>query len=159
MKREPSSVTRSLRAASVVITVVSLVAFSTIAYSLYSDVNAVIGTLGSGPSEGVATSTVLKGTNATIYINATVPNAGLYPLSVGLSCLPSNGSIKVSCSNSSVTVAPGGQQTLRFTILLQNLSLTSPNNFSVEGNLSLSLIPFGSASLKVPIGTAGGNRG
>ena len=155
MKREPSPVTRSLRAASLVITLVSIVAFTTVAYSFYTDVTAVVGALGSSNSKGVSTSTVVNGTTAIVSVNATVPNPGLYPVSVSIFCLPSNGTVHVTCSNSGVTVPPGTSQTLRFTMALSNLSSTAPNRFTIDGNISLSLVPFGSVSIVKPIAAGG----
>ena len=160
MKREPSTVARSLRAASLAITVVALVAFSTLAYSVYADVNGVAGTLGSGASSpNVSVRTVVNGTSETEYINATIPNRGLYPLVVGLSCLPSTGSVRVTCSDARITIPPGGAQTMHFTMVFQNLSFTSVNTISVKGNVSLALVPFASVSMIAPFFSAAGQEG
>jgi len=151
LKREPSPVVRSLRAASLAITVVAIVAFSTMAYSVYMDVNGVVGALGSGRSPtNFSVRTVINGSSETEYFNATIPNRGLYPLVVGLSCLPSTGSVNVTCSKASVVIPPGGEQTMHFTMVFQNLSFTSVNTISVKGNVSLSLVPFASVSMIAP---------
>ena len=151
MKREPSSVARSFRVVSLVLTVVGIVAFTTVGYSANADLNSVVGALGSGTSSrGFATSVSVNGTSETLHVNATIPNAGLYPLSVGISCLPSTGSVKVTCSNSSVSVQPGQKQVLRFTMVLENLSAITAGGISVRGNISLALQPFASMSLVVP---------
>ena len=160
MKREPSMVGRSLWAASVVITVVALVAFSTLAYSVYADVGSVGRSLSSSSSpSGYTTSVAVNGTSETEYVNATIPNAGLYPLVVGLSCLPSNGSVRVTCSNTEVTIPPGGEQTMHFAMVFQNISFTSTNTVSVKGNVSLALVPFASVSMVVPIISASERAG
>jgi hypothetical protein len=160
LKREPSTAARSLRAASLVITVVSLVAFSTIAYSFYEDVTGVVGALGSGSqTPSITSSTVVQGTSATIYVNATIPNRGLYPLAVGLTCLPSNGSVTVTCADATVTVPPGQEQTLHFAMNLQNLNPSGPNNISVAANVTLAIEPFVTFVISTRFVSGGGQAG
>jgi len=155
LKREPSTAARSLRAASLAITVVSLVAFSTIAYSFYADYEALSGgQRPGGPPPNQSVRTVVNNTSATTYVNITVTNNGLYPLTVGLSCLSSNGSVVVKCSNSSITVPPGSKQILHFVMNLQNLSQAPPGNFTVMGDISLSLPPFVSVNIIRPIASS-----
>ena len=48
MKREPSILAHSLRAVALVITLVSLVTFSTVGYTAYADVSDVLNTVGGG---------------------------------------------------------------------------------------------------------------
>ena len=158
MKREPSPAASSLRAAALAITAVVLIAFATIAYSFYADYTAVAGSLGpNGRPTGISSNTVVQGTSATVYINATIPNDGLYPLAVGISCFPSNGTITVTCSNQEVTVSPGDVQTLRFRMDLVNLSLTEPNNLSVKANVTLAIEPFVTLVIGTRFVSAGGS--
>lgn len=160
MKREPSTVAPSLRAVSLAVTLVSIVAFSTMAYSAYADYSGVLGVLGqSSGSPAIATRTVVQGTSATVYLNVTIPNDGLYPLGVGLSCISPGGSNQVSCSSASVTVPPGGQETLRFAMTVQNVNASSSSGIQAKGNLSLSLVPFASLNIVVDLGSLAAQGG
>ncbi len=157
MTSEHHTATRSLRAVSLAITLVSLVAFSSIAYSAYADYNATVGALKPG-SQGsaIAVRTVTAGDTVTLYVNVTVPNRGLYTIGVGLSCVP-GGALKVACSNAEVSIPPGATQVLQFMAVASNVS--SPQQLApLKGNLSLSLSSFASLSIVVDLGSmvAGG---
>lgn len=143
MSQEQSTTARSLRAVSLAITLVTLVAFSTVLYSIYAEYGAAVSVLGDGgPGSGISAKTVIDGTGATLYVNATIPNRGLYPVKVELSC---DTLTDGSCMPASVVVPPGGQETLRF-----GLGVSSEDGVpTAKGNLTLSLVPF--ASLEIPL--------
>ena len=150
MKREPSTVARSLRAVSLVITLVSLVAVASIAYSGFADISGVLGVVGQNPgSSGVATKTVTQGTSTTVYLNVTVPNDGLYPLTIGLSCQPSGGITQVTCITAGVTIPPGGQQILHFAVTVPS---SAAPNIHANATLAVALEPFASFSIVIDLG-------
>jgi hypothetical protein len=133
-----------------VITVVSLVAFSSIAYSAWADINGVIGTVGQGPrSPAVAAETVTRGNSITLYLNVTVSNKGLYPLTIGLTCQPSS-TTKLMCQQASVIIPPAGQSTLHFSMTVLNASQPS---IQANGTLSVTLQPFASVYVGVNLGS------
>jgi hypothetical protein len=150
LKREPSPAARSLRAVSLVLTVVGLVAASTLLYSGYQDLTGVLSGLSQGPGGHVSATTVVQGPTTMILLNVTVPNHGLYPLVVGLTCVSSNGTIVVSCNNASVSIPPGSSETIHLVMTLENTNQTQVQSFRVQGNLSLTLRPFASFSVLFP---------
>jgi hypothetical protein len=156
LKREESTVSSSLRAVSLVILLVSVVAFSTIVYSAYVDYNGVVGAVGtSQATPAVSVKTVVEGTTTSVYLNITLPNDGLYDIRIGLSCL-TNTSSDVTCSDASVVIPPGEEQTLRFTMTAENQQGVLPSG--VKGNLSLSLVPFASLNLVVNLSSLAGEN-
>lgn len=151
MKHEHSIIASSLRAASLAIVLVSLVALSTIVYSIYTDYNGAIGVVGKNQAAPtVSAKTVVQGMTAKTYLNVTIPNRGLYTIRVVLSCL-SNISSGVTCANASVTVPPGGEQTLHFVLTTQDFDQQGAVPAGVKANLSLSLIPFASLNIVVDL--------
>jgi hypothetical protein len=154
LKHEPSTVARSLKAISIVITLISIAAFSTIAYSAYADFAGVFRIMGQGgASPNMSNSAVVQGNSIVVHLNVTIPNDGMYPLTVGLSCLPSNGTVLVTCPAASVTIPPGGEGTLHFTMNIQSPSLADLSGLHTEGNLSLSIEPFASISVIIGLGS------
>jgi hypothetical protein len=147
---------RSLRAVGLAITLVSVVAFSTIVYSAYADVSTIFSTLGSGSgSSAIAAREVVRGSTATVYLNVTMQNKGLYPVMMAISCLDSQGA-KVTCNSPSVTVAPGTKQTLHFVMAINDFRTqggTSNNNIHVNGTVLLALDQFASISIAVDLGS------
>lgn len=159
MNREKSTVRSSFGAVSLAITVVSLVAFSTMAYSVYADYNGAIGIVGQQPANpGITYKTVYQGASVTVYLNVTIPNKGLYVLRVGLSCLSTSGS-GVACTDASVTVPPGSEQTLHFAMTVSNPQTQGSFPAGVRGNLSLSLVPFASFNMVLDLSSLVGRGG
>lgn len=150
MKSESSTAARSLGAVSLAITLVSLAAFSSIAYSAWADINGVIGTVGQGPrSSAIVAETVTRGNSITLYLNVTVSNKGLYPLTVGLTCQPSS-TAKLTCQPASAIIPPAGQSTLHFSMTVLNASQTS---IQANGTLSVTLQPFASVDVGLNLGS------
>ena len=137
---------------SIAITVVSLVAFSTLVYSVYQDYTVVASNVSGGIRENVA----VQGSAATVNFNVTIPNGGLYMLVVGLSCAPGNGSVSITCNNAVVTVPPGTTQTLRFVMVVSNVTQATLSDLQVQGTLSLTLQPFATMSLSLNLAQFGG---
>ena len=156
MKPERSPAERSLRAVSIVISLVSIVAFSTLAYSVYADYEGVVGVFGGGQGASpVASNTVVSGSDVTQMLNFTVPNKGLYPITVSLSCSGA-ASAKVTCTNATATVPPGSSGVLAFAITLHNATSGAASLPSVPGTLALSISPFATLRLSFDFASLGG---
>jgi hypothetical protein len=146
---------RSLRAVGLAITLVSLVAFSTLIYSAYTDVTTIFSTLGSGSgSSAITARELVQGSTATIYLNVTMQNKGLYPIMMAISCPNSQGA-NVTCNSPSITVAPGMNQTLHFVMAIKDFSQTQggTSNIHVNGTVLLALEQFASITVAVDLGS------
>ena len=159
MKREPSTAARSLRAVSLAITLVSVVTFATMVYSAYQDVNGVVSIFG-GRASGTLGSleTKVSGNTARATLNFTVPNDGLYPLVLRVSCSPPDG-LPVSCQAIDLTVTPGQTQVVHFVILVSdvkglNATVAPGNRLHVNATASVSLEPFATLSVTFDLGSA-----
>jgi hypothetical protein len=159
LKRERSTAARSLRAVALVITLVTIVTFSTIAYSAYDDLTGVIGSL-SGKSPGTPGSVrhTVSGNTESVEANFTVPNGGLYPLRLQVSC-SSPSDLQISCQRVDATIAPG--QTQEVTLLISAKNLTRLENavatrgaIHLDVNISVSLEPFATLSVGLDLGAA-----
>lgn len=152
MKREPSILARSLRAVALVITLVVVVSFATIGYTVYADVSNVVSTIGGGSQTSlVASKTVVQGSAAVDYLNVTLANKGLYPIALSLSCL-SPAESGITCTSPSITVLPGQSQTLQFMMTVQNYSQIAAGGLHVDGQVVVALEPFASIAVAVDIG-------
>ena len=152
MTREPSLLARSLRAVALAITMVALTTFSTVGYSAYVGVGSVIGTLGGDPqTPALAASTVVHGLDATVYLNVTLANEGLYPIELSMICLPQVDS-RITCNSPTITVPPGESRTLSFEMTVENYSQVVTPNLRVDGQVKVSLDPFASVSARVDLG-------
>lgn len=149
MKPEQSTGGKSLRIVGLAITLVSVVVFSTIAYSAYVDGRGVISAItgaGVAPIKTVATKT-----DTTILVNITIPNDGLYPVSLSFECSPPPGS-PLSCSTANITVPPGQTGFLNFSITMDNATSGSLSGLSLPGNATVSLDPFASITVSFNLG-------
>ncbi|MGD1054625.1 MAG: hypothetical protein ABR867_00875 [Nitrososphaerales archaeon] len=153
MKREPSIMASSLRAVALVITLVSLVTFSTVGYTAYADVSNVLNTVGgSAPTSAITAKTVIQGSAALVYLNVTLANKGLYPITLSLTCLPPEGS-GIVCTSPSITVLPGQSQTLRFVMTVENYTQSGAGSLRVDGQVEVALEPFASIAAAVDLGS------
>jgi hypothetical protein len=130
----------ALRGVTVAIALVVLLVVGTVAYSAYEDYSAVKAELAGGSQQAVGAA-VLRGSTETVSINITVPNRGIYPLNVTLSCdYPTS---NVVCQRTSVDVSPGAEGVLRFRMIVSDLSLfENSGNRVVNGTVAISMTPF-----------------
>jgi len=130
----------ALRGVTVAIALIVLFVVGTVAYSAYEDYSAVKAELAGGSQQAVGAA-VLRGTTETVSINITVPNKGLYPLNVTLTCdYPTT---NVVCQRTSVDVTPGGQGVLRFRMTVTDVSqFESSGNQVINGTVAISMTPF-----------------
>ncbi len=158
MKREPSTAARALRAVSLVITLVSVVTVGTMAYSAYVDVNGFISNISSSSGQGLTNHVVVTGNTATLDLNYSVQNSGLYPLSIALSCQP-NPSVPVSCSGVSVSIPAGSTQDVSLALTVSDLTklqamTSSGSPLHLNATADISLQPFATLSLQIDLGRA-----
>jgi hypothetical protein len=159
LKREPSILARSLRAVGLVITLVALVTFSTVEYTAYAEVSNVINTVGGGPpTSAISAKTVVQGSAATVYLNVTLANKGLYPITLSLACLPPSGS-GIACTSPSISVLPGQSQTLHFVMTVENYLQSAAGGLHVDGQVKVTLGPFASIAVTVDLGTLAAHGG
>lgn len=139
-----------MRLVGIAITLVAITVVSTLGYSVYADVHGVISALG---GKGLAaTRTVSSGESATFVINITIPNAGLYPVSLSISCSPPPGS-QFSCSPADVTIPPGQTGVLVFSVTDNNITAATSPGASFPANATVSLDPFASISIGFNLGS------
>ena len=130
----------ALRGVTVAIALVVLLVVGTVAYSAYKDYSAVKAELSGGSQQAVG-SAVLQGSTETVSINITIPNNGLYPLNVTLSCdYPTP---NVVCRPTTVDVSPGGEGVLLFRMTVANVSqFEDSGNQVINGTVAISMTPF-----------------
>jgi hypothetical protein len=151
LKTERSTAARSLRAVALAITLVSVVTFAAVGYSAYMDISSILNVSKQG-SPAITARTVVQGNSATVYVNATISNGGLFPLSVSLSCKSSQPD--VTCTPGSISVAPGQNATLKFQMTVADVSqISSSSPLQVNGTLEASLVPFASVSVGFNLGS------
>jgi uncharacterized protein (UPF0333 family) len=129
-----------LRGITVAIVLVVLLVIGTVAYSAYEDYSAVRAELAGGSKQVVGT-VMTNGSSETVSINIPVPNGGLYPLNVTLTCnYPTS---NVVCQRASVNVLPGGEEVLQFKMTVSNVSqFESSADRVINGTVAISMTPF-----------------
>jgi hypothetical protein len=136
-----------------IITLVSLVTFTTVGYSVYVDASNAARVLGGNShTSAITAKIVIRESVATVYLNVTLANDGLYPIVLSLACLPQNMS-GISCSSPTITVLPGQTQTLHFTMTVENYTQSAPKDLRIHGRVKVVLEPFASIALTVDLGT------
>lgn len=156
MNREPSTVARSLRAVSLLITLIAVLALVTITYSAYQDTaaNFAGASQGKGQTFHVG-SPVVSGDTATTEVNMTIRNGGLYPLGITAACNLGN-QTNVTCSNLGGSVSPGQTKTFHYYITTHNLMQSGGSIRLPQLNVTLTLTPFASLGFTVNLAGGGG---
>ena len=129
-----------LRGITVAIILVVLLVVGTVAYSAYEDYSAIRAELAGG-SQQASGAAVIRGSTETVSLNITVPNSGLYPLNVTLTC--DYPTANVVCQRTSVNVPPGQEGVLRFKMTVSNVSqFESSADRVINGTVAISMTPF-----------------
>ena len=151
---------KSLRAVGLAITLVSIVTFSTFAYSSIADFQGFYSSLQSGSSSALTGSAFAQGTMLLLDLNATVTNEGLFPLSITFSCLPMQ-TEGATCTTASATIPPGQTSTLVFRMAVPNETeyTSGAKQLHINGSVTLALEPFASVSITKDFGTFFVSRG
>jgi hypothetical protein len=151
MKTEPSLAERSLRSASLVITLLSVLVFSTIAYSAYADANGVLKVFGAGSSSStapVSVTSTTQGNTTDLTFNVTLQNNGLYPIEVSGSCASTPGGLNATCNMPTTTIGPGQSTSFQFTLGVVGLSVQgAAGNEPLYVDFKVALEPFVSVSV------------
>lgn len=140
----------ALRAVTITITLIVLLALGAVAYSAYEDYSAVRTELGPG-SGGSSGRVTMQGSSEVVSINVTIPNRGLLPLNVTVSC--DTGDPNIECQTARVDIPPGQDGVLSFKMTVVNLAQFTSSNRHINGTVAMSLEPF--ASLKVGVNLGG----
>ena len=147
-------VARSLRATGLAITLVTLVTVSTFAYSFGAEFDYLRSTLGGGAaSPGIHVQVGFAGSTLTVGINVSMKNAGLYPLTIGLSCI-NPAVINATCSSSNVDIMPGRSGSAKFTIVVHGVpSLTAALSLRLDAKVHVEMQPFGAGDAVFDVGS------
>jgi hypothetical protein len=145
---------RTLRAVGLAITLVSIVTFSTLGYTIFADVQGFVGSLQSGSGPAISGSAVLQGSTLLLDLNATVQNQGLYPLSITLSCSSAQQE-GATCTTAQATIPPGQTSTLVFRMAIPNGTeyTSGAKQLHINGSATLALEPFASVTITKDFGT------
>ena len=135
------------------ITLVTLVAVGSVAYSASQDYQGIAGSFGSRQGPALHVGIIQVGLGAVAWVNASILNKGLYPIQVSFSCdqpQPQN----VTCTAREVIIAPGSNDDFDVKIVVPDLAaFTAGVTPHIPGNLTLRLDPFASMSLRVDLGS------
>ena len=135
----------ALRGVTIAIALLVVLAVGTVAYSAYEDYSAVRPELSGGSNQPVGGITQ-SGNTATVSLNFTIPNGGLYTLNVTLTC--DNSNPNVVCQAGQVSVPPGGQQVLRFRMTITDVQrYIASGERRINGTVAMGLEPFVSISI------------
>ena len=88
MKRVSSTLRGSFRGVAIAITLVSIITFSTIFYSVYRVYQSLTA---SGGLKGITKTTVIQGTMVVFSLNGSIPNNGLYPIDLSFTLSAESG--------------------------------------------------------------------
>ncbi len=158
MKRVSSTVRGSFRGVAIAITLVSVITFSTIGYSVYREYQSLTA---SGVLKGITANTVVQGTKVFFSLNGSIPNSGLYPIDLSFSIsAESGGHLLTKSTSTAVKLLPGQNRAVNLTSQIDLLSLTNATNpqrfllnestISLFTTVNAGLEPFASFSLGIP---------
>lgn len=159
MKRATWTVRGSLRIVAIAITLVSVITFSTILYSVYREYQSLSA---AGALRGVQAGGAIQGTSVLFTVNGSIPNSGLYPIDLSFSIAAESGGQVIAKSTSpAVRLLPGQSRAVSLTSQLNLLSslsnVTNPQRFllnqsviSLVTTINAGLEPFASISIGSP---------
>ena len=158
MKRATWTVRGSFRGVAIAITLVSVITFSTMGYSIYREYQSLTA---SGGIKGVKATTVVQGTKVVFALNGSIPNSGLYPIDLSFSiAAESGGQLLTKSTSTSVKLLPGQNRAVNLTSQIDLLSLanvTNPQRFllnqstiSLITTINAGLEPFASITIGTP---------
>jgi hypothetical protein len=160
LKRVPSPLRGSFRGVAIAITLVSVITFSTIGYSVYRAYQWITA---SGGLKGITATPVINGTKVAFALNGSIPNNGLYPIDLSFSIsAESGGQLLTKSTSTAVKLLPGQNRAVNFTSQIDLLSLTNVTNpqrfllndstISLFTTINAGLEPFASMSMGIPGG-------
>jgi hypothetical protein len=140
------------------------VTVATITYSAYQDVSGVVAAVrGQAQGSPGTLQTKVSGNTAQWDLNFSVPNGGLYPLQLEMSCAPQT-VLPVSCNDIRATVSPGQVQRISFIISVSSISglksaIANGASLHLNTTASASIEPFATLTASFDLGSvlSGGN--
>jgi len=142
----------------IAITLVSVITFSTMGYSVYREYQSLTG---SGVLKGITATTTVQGTKVVFSLNGSIPNSGLYPIDLSFTIsAESGGRLLTKSTSPAVKLMPGQNRAVNITSQIDLLSLTNATNpqrfllndstISLITTVNAGLEPFASMSLGTP---------
>ena len=153
-----TAATKALTGISLAVAIIVLLVVGTVGYSLYSDYNGIVGNLHQG-GQGIQAGQTTVGSAERVTLNVTIPNKGMYTLSVAVACDPGQ-KFEIVCDPGSVSIAPGQQQVLRFAMTIgQFAQYQDSSDRRINGTLTVGLAPFLSFTVHVDLASLAGQGG
>ena len=150
MKRKTPAGIWALRGVTVVVALAVLIVIGTLAYSGYEDYQGISSELAGGSQQAVG-SAVFGGSGETVSLDIAVPNRGLYPLDVTVTC--SYPTSNVVCQPTKVYVPAGGQGVIHFRMTVADVSqFESSRNHVINGTVAIAMAPFVSLTIGTDFG-------
>jgi len=142
----------------IAITLVSVITFSTMGYSVYREYQSLTA---SGVLKGITATTTVQGTKVVFSLNGSIPNSGLYPIDLSFTIsAESGGQLLTKSTSPAVKLMPGQNRAVNITSQIDLLSLTNATNpqrfllndstISLITTVNAGLEPFASMSLGTP---------
>ncbi len=126
MSRATSTLRGSLRTVAIAITLITIVTFSTIGYSLYKEYESITS---SNALQGIKSGGVIRGSSIVFSLTGNIPNSGLYPIDLSFSFdAESAGQVLAKNTTSTVRLLPGESRAVNFSSAINLLSLTNVTN-------------------------------
>ncbi len=158
MSRATSTLRGSLRAVAIAITIISIITFTTMGYSIYREYETLSS---SGALQGIRSSGQIRGTSVVFSVSGSIPNKGLYPIDLSFSMdAESGGQVLARNTTTTARLLPGENRVVNLTSQINLLSLTNVTNpqrfilnqsvISLFTTLNAGLEPFASISIGTP---------
>ncbi len=152
MKPRTPTGSKVLRTVSITISLISFLVLGTVVYSAYTDYKAVQTEFGGTSGQRPTLKITMRGVAEVFSLNVTVPNKGVYALTVSLSCdIPSP---NIICAPATVTVPAGQEKVLRFQMTINDYSqYLASGNKRINGTVGIEMLPFVTLSIGTDLGS------
>lgn len=141
----------AIHAVSIAIAALVVFSFATVFYSAYVDYRGISNNVDSPQYHSVSRS--FSGKNETVSVSLTIPNDGIYPITVSVSCPEPDAVGGITCEKSTVTVPAGGERELLFQMTVGNVdAFENAMSQNINGTVTIQLAPFASISVEYNLG-------
>ncbi len=149
--RTPTGI-KVLRTVSIAISLISFLVLGTVVYSAYTDYKAVQTEFGGTGGQRPTLKITMQGVAEVFSLNVTVPNRGVYALTVSLSC--DSPSPNIICDPATVTVPAGQEKVLRFQMTINDYAqYLASGNRRINGTVGIQMLPFVTLSIGTDLGS------
>lgn len=151
MKTRSRRAELAIHGVSIAVAVIVVFSFASVFYSAYADYRGISNSVSSPEYHHIART--MNGSAETITVSLTIPNNGLYSITVSAACPEPDAEGNITCRSSPVTVPAGQQRVLTFVMTVKDLALFE-NSLSqqVNGTVSIQLAPFASMTVTYGLG-------